>query len=45
MRGGITFTELKAMDVFEFFITLTNYEEEIDKEVKRLEAIKNKNKK
>lgn len=32
MRGGISYPELKALDVQEFFVMLTNYEEEVKKE-------------
>ena len=33
-RGGIGYTELKALDVFEFFVTLVNYEEDINAEIR-----------
>ena len=33
-RGGISYTELGALDIFEFFVTLVNYEDEMDAEIK-----------
>lgn len=33
-RGGVSVGELRAMDITQFFITLVNYEEEIDAEIK-----------
>lgn len=44
MRGGITYTELKALDVFEFFISLVNYEEEIKEEIAARKKAAGKNK-
>ena len=44
-KGGISYTELKALDVFEFFIMLANYEEEVNREIKQAKNSLNKNKK
>ena len=32
-RGGVSYTELRAMDVFEFFLTLVSFEKEIADEI------------
>lgn len=43
-RGGISYPELKALDVFEFFVTLAAFEEEIAAEMKAHKKLLNKSK-
>ena len=44
-RGGISYTELKTLDVSEFFVMLVNFEEEIAAEIKANKKLMNKNRK
>ena len=42
MKGAISYIELGALDIHEFFVTLASYEEEIDEEIKSNKALQKK---
>jgi len=41
-RGGVSYEELKALDVKEFFVMLVNFEEEVEREIAEHKKLMNK---